>query len=127
MALSNLNKETISNLFKMINLNDENINKEEMIQSIRSNYSTYSKLDLISKQIKMLQNEACKILNDHKFNLDFANIKCGFKKVPGNYYYVYENEEEKFLSLIAPEEWNSYSGNFISKVYFDYDYNFYLV
>ena len=127
MALSNLNKETISNLFRMINLNDENINKEEMIQSVRSNYSTYSKLDLISKQIKMLQNEAYKILNDHKFNLDFANIKCSFKKVPGNYYYVYENDEEKFLSMISPEEWNSFSGNYISKVYFDYDYNFYLV
>ena len=48
---------------------------------------------------------------------DLNNIKCSFRKVPGNYYYVYKNDNEKYLSLISPDEWNKkedFSANNIS-------------
>ena len=127
MSLSNLNKDNITNLFEMLDLNSQIKEQESIIESVRSNYSTYGKLELISRQIMMLKNEALNILENHKMNLDFDNIECNFKKAPGNYYYVYEKNNHKFLSIIAPNEWNVIPGKFITKVLFDYDYNFYIV
>ena len=127
MSLSNLNKDNITNLFEMLDLNSQIKEQELIVESVRSNYSTYGKLELISRQIMMLKNEALNILENHKMNLDFANIECNFKKAPGSYYYVYEKNNYKFLSIIAPNEWNVIPGKFITKVLFDYDYNFYIV
>lgn len=126
MALTNLNKETLNNLFEMITLNDHEHNKNKLIDSVKSNYSTYARLELISKQINMLKLEAENIVKNHQLNLDFNNINCGVKKVPGTYYYVYQKNNQKFISLISPSEWNTYH-EFIAKVYFDYDYNFYVI
>ena len=39
MALTNLNKETLNNLFEMITLNDDENNKNKLIDSVKSNYS----------------------------------------------------------------------------------------
>tara|TARA_B100000989_G_scaffold272040_1_gene229213 strand:+ start:816 stop:1205 length:390 start_codon:yes stop_codon:yes gene_type:complete len=127
MALSSLNKNTLDRLFSMLNVNNsESINYNNIL-NIRSNYATYSKLELIAKQIEFLKNEAINIIDSHDLNNDINNIKCNFRKVPGSYYYVYENEKnEKILSLIGPEEWNNYY-KFITKVYYDYDYQFYRV
>ena len=119
MALSNLNKDTLTRLFNMINTNSN----ETIISSIKNDYSAYGKLELIAKQISLLQNEAITICNNHTFNTEINSIVCNFKKVPGTYYYLYENNNTKFLSLISNEEWSSYD-KFICKVYYDYDCNF---
>jgi hypothetical protein len=127
MALSNLNKDNIERLFQMINLNDKDRNDYNNLLNIRSNYATYSKLELIARQIEFLKTEALNIIKIHDLNNDLNNIKCTFRKVPGNYYYVYlNNNDEKILSLIGPDEWNNYK-QFITKVYYDYDYQFYKV
>lgn len=127
MALSNLNKDNIERLFQMINLNDKDRNDYNNLLNIRSNYATYSKLELIARQIEFLKTEALNIIKIHDLNNDLNNIKCTFRKVPGNYYYVYlNNNDEKILSLIGSDEWNNYK-QFITKVYYDYDYQFYKV
>lgn len=131
MALSNLDKNNLTRLFEMINVNDNNSLTQENINNIRSNYSTYSKLELIAKQIQFLKLEAENILQNHDLNNDLTSdlsyLKYNFRKVPGTYYYVYlNNNDEKILSLIGPDEWNSYK-QFITKVYYDYDYQFYKV
>ena len=127
MALSNLNKDNIERLFQMINLNDKDRKDYNNLLNIRSNYATYSKLELIARQIEFLKTEALNIIKIHDLNNDLNNIKCTFRKVPGNYYYVYlNNNDEKILSLIGPDEWNNYK-QFITKVYYDYDYQFYKV
>lgn len=127
MALTNVDKNTLTRLFDMINIkNNETINYNNLL-NIRSNYATYSKLELIAKQIEFLKNEALNIINNHELNNDLTCLKCNFRKVPGTYYYVYENENnEKILSLIGPHEWSNYH-KFITKVYYDYDYQFYKV
>lgn len=122
MALSNLDKDNLTRLFQMININDYS-NNENILANIRNDYSNYGKLELIAKQISFLQNEALNIYNNHKLNSELNNIKCNFKKVPGTYYYLYEKNNIKFLSLISNEEWCSYD-KFICKVYYDFDYNF---
>ena len=127
MSLSNLDKNNLTNLFQMINLNNNEIITHENINNIRSNYSTYSKLELIAKQIEFLKAEALNILKNHDLNSDLTLLKYNFRKVPGTYYYVYLNsKDEKILSLISPFEWNNYK-KFITKVYYDYDYQFYKV
>ena len=127
MALSNLDKNNLTRLFEMININNNDSLTQENINSIKSNYSTYSKLELIAKQIYFLKSEAQNILQNHDLNNDLSCLKCNFRKVPGTYYYVYENtNNEKLLSLISPEEWSNYH-KFITKVYYDYDYQFYKV
>ena len=56
MALSNMNKDTLTRLFQMLNINENKDNNT--INKIRSNYATYSKLELIAKQVNLLKNEA---------------------------------------------------------------------
>ena len=85
MALSNLDKNNLTRLFQMININDNNSITQENINSIRSNYSTYSKLELIAKQIQFLKSEAENILSNHDLNSDLTCLKCNFRKVPGTY------------------------------------------
>lgn len=127
MALTNVDKNTLTHLFKMVNVeNSESINYNNLL-NIRSNYASYSKLELIAKQIEFLKNEALNIINNHELNNDLSCLKCNFRKVPGTYYYVYLNaNDEKILSLIGPHEWCNYH-KFITKVYYDYDYQFYKV
>tara|TARA_A100001015_G_scaffold319729_1_gene443592 strand:+ start:1159 stop:1536 length:378 start_codon:yes stop_codon:yes gene_type:complete len=124
MALSNLNKENITNLFNMLHIRDNN---EKLIETIKGNYASYARLELISKQMEMLRREAESILTNHQINLDFQKIQCNFKKVPGNYYYVYENKDIRFLSIISPNEWFVPPEKFITKVLFDYDNIFYTI
>ncbi len=127
MALSNINKDTLERLFEMVNIRNNESKEYNVLTNIRSNYATYSKLEMIAKQIDFLKNEALNILSNHDLNSNLKEIKCNFRKVPGTYYYVYENEKnEKILSLIGPDEWNNYH-IFVTKVYYDYDYQFYKV
>ena len=127
MALSNINKDTLERLFEMVNIRNNETKEYNALTNIRSNYATYSKLEMIAKQMDFLKNEALNILSNHDLNDNLKEVKCNFRKVPGTYYYVYLNEQnQKLLSLVSPNEWsNSY--NFIEKVYYDYDYNFYKI
>ena len=122
MALSNINKDTLERLFEMVNIRNKETKDYNALTNIRSNYATYSKLEMIAKQMDFLKNEALNILSNHDLNDNLKEVKCNFRKVPGTYYYVYLNEQnQKLLSLVSPNEWcNSYK--FIEKVYYDYDF-----
>tara|TARA_Y100000992_G_C20917890_1_gene328520 strand:- start:140 stop:514 length:375 start_codon:yes stop_codon:yes gene_type:complete len=124
MALSNLDKKTITNLFEMINTNENN--KDKLLSSLKNDYLSYSKLKMIHTQISILQNEANNIIELHKFNDEISNLECLFKKTPGTYYYVYE-KNKKYLSLIPPNEWWGEPGKFIMKIYYDFDLCFYKI
>lgn len=124
MTLSNLDKDNLYRLFNMINIDDTN--NQKIIDNVKSNNTTYAKLQLITKQIEMLKEQAIQIINENNETNEYNNIECNFRKTPGNYYYIYEKNNKKFLSMIAPDEWSTYE-KFIQKVYFDFDYNFYIV
>ncbi len=51
MALSNLDKNTTTNLFRMLSLNDSDLS------NIKSNYSSYGQLMIIAEQIYNLQKK----------------------------------------------------------------------
>ena len=51
MALSNINKDTLERLFEMVNIRNNESKEYNDLTNIRSNYATYSKLEMIAKQI----------------------------------------------------------------------------
>ncbi|MEM7183205.1 MAG: DUF2452 domain-containing protein [Spirochaetota bacterium] len=74
-------------------------------ESIRSHVD--SKLDLILKQIRALQEEAKDIISAAQRDVELHKVKCNFEKQVGQSIYLYEKDDgEKYFSLISPEEWN---------------------
>lgn len=118
MALSNLDKNTLTNLFNMINSNDEDKLLKVMADSIKNDYSTYSKLKMIYTQINLLKEESTKIFNNHLLNKEISALECSFKKTPGTHYYVYK-KDRTYLSMIPPDKWWGNPGILIMKVYYD--------
>ena len=128
MALSNLNKDTTTRLFKMITSEDKI--SEDKIKKIKNDSNTYSQLNLIYRQIENLKLEALNILENHNKTEEINNIICNFNKVPGTLYYLYSNDRDtKILSLVPPEyDQNNITNliydNFLGKFYYDYDMKF---
>ena len=119
MALSNCNKEVLTNLFQMVNSTQTEDLK--LLESVKMNSSTYSQLSLITEQIKFLQKQATTILESHMLSEEASKAQCTFKKAPGNYYYLYKHDEKYILSLVSPEEGIAYDC-FLCKYYCDYDF-----
>ncbi len=119
MALSNLNNDVTTRLFKMLSINDES-----NLNNIKSNYSTFSKLTQIAEQINFLQNQAQNIIIDHNENDRLSKINCSIKKVPGTIYYHYLINGSETLSIISPDEWSTYD-EFLGKYLYNYDHLFY--
>ena len=128
MSLSNLNKETTTNLLKMIN--SENLLNENIIKKIQQDSCTYAQLNLIYNQIENLKIQATKILENHIETNEISNIMCNFKKVPGTLYYLYlDNKDEKIISLVEPTYDSNNNINIIYKMFlgkylYDYDLSF---
>ena len=118
MSLSKIDKKHLNEL--ILSLNNENQNKLEII---KSNHSNYGKLKMISEQINRLKIDALNIINDSIKQNELQNLKTTFKLVSGKNYYLYENNEKKYFSIIGPNEWNN-KDRFISKFYYDYDKQF---
>ena len=132
MALSNMNKEVTTRLFKMI-ISNENFSNEQICK-IKNDSSTFAQLNLINKQIESLKMEAINIINNHVQTEEINNIICNFKKVPGTLYYLYsDNKNNKIISLVSPEFdtdgniINTIYPNFLGKYFYDYDMKFKLV
>nr|ACO13078.1 C1orf50 homolog [Lepeophtheirus salmonis] len=67
-----------------------------------------SKLSVIVEQMKFLQQQARKVLEESNRNKQLHHIACNFKKVPGKLYYVYKKPSgQEYISMLSPEEWGS--------------------
>lgn len=119
MAITNLDKETTTRLFKMLHLNDDN-----NIELIKNNYSSFSQLKILSEQIENLYNKADEIFNNCKLNNKLNSIPMLNKKIPGTIYYHYKFTDKEILSIIGPDEWSTYT-EYFGKYLYDYDNIFY--
>jgi len=72
------------------------------------------KLELITEQIRMLQAQARRVLNDAKRDVELNHAKCNFKRVPGRIYHLYrrttaaadgEERVDTYFSMLSPDEW----------------------
>lgn len=65
-----------------------------------------NKLTVIADQIKYLQEQAKKVLEDAKRDADLHHAACNIVKKPGNMYYLYQRPSgQRYFSIISPKEW----------------------
>ncbi|ELU01640.1 hypothetical protein CAPTEDRAFT_174027 [Capitella teleta] len=65
-----------------------------------------NKLSLIAEQIKYLQEQARKVLEEAKKDADLHHAACNIVKKPGTTYNLYKRESgQAYLSILSPEEW----------------------
>lgn len=70
------------------------------------NLKVNSKLEVILKQIRFLQEEAKKIINEAYNDIELHKVKCSFEKRPDETIYLYkDHNRELFFSRISPQEW----------------------
>lgn len=83
------------------------------------------KLDLILSQIRVLQEEAKKILEEGILNSELHQVKCNFEKKIGQLLHLYQKKSgEKYFSLIAPEEWPDPPHDFLGTFCLNADQSF---
>lgn len=76
-----------------------------------------SKLTVIAEQVRFLQEQARKVLEDARLSSLLNSTSCNFKKIPGTTYYVYKqrrNPELEFISMIGPQEWGASCPEFVA-------------
>ena len=124
MSLSNIDKKHLEEL--CLSLNTPTNATHNQLEMIKANHIQYARLKQIAKDIERLRLEAVAVINEAASQTELHEIKHTFRLTSGNTYYVYEkhNSQEKHLSLISPEEWNSPNNTFIGKYYYDYDKQF---
>ncbi|XP_037534484.1 uncharacterized protein C1orf50 homolog [Nematolebias whitei] len=65
-----------------------------------------NKLTVIADQIRYLQEQARKVLEEAKRDADLHHAACNMVKKPGNMYYLYQRPSgQKYFSIISPKEW----------------------
>jgi len=83
-----------------------------------------SKLQVIAEQVRFLQEQARKVLEEARMNALLHKTSCNFKKIPGKTYYVYKqrkNPEDEFLSMISPQEWGPSGPEFVQGYRLEFD------
>jgi len=83
-----------------------------------------SKLTVIAEQVRFLQEQARKVLEEARLNALLHKTSCNFKKVPGKTYYVYKqrkNPDEEMISMISPEEWGAGGPEFVGAYRLEFD------
>jgi len=73
---------------------------------IRANAT--NKLTVIAEQIRFLQEQAHKALEEAKKDADLHHAACNIVKKPGTVYHMYQRESgQKYLSILSPQEWGA--------------------
>jgi hypothetical protein len=83
-----------------------------------------SKLTVIAEQVRFLQEQARKVLEDARLNALLHKTSCNFKKVPGTIYYVYKQRkhpDQEMISLISPQEWGAAGPEFVAAYRLEFD------
>eukprot|EP00055_Hartaetosiga_balthica_P010367 m.44025 g.44025 ORF g.44025 m.44025 type:complete len:193 (+) comp7142_c1_seq1:93-671(+) len=70
--------------------------------------SVGGKLELISEQIKRLQEDARRVLDEAKRDMELNHAKCNFKRIPNKIYHLYRKPTgDTYFSMLSPKEWGS--------------------
>ncbi|AKT37049.1 DUF2452 domain-containing protein [Chondromyces crocatus] len=67
---------------------------------------TGAKLEVLARQIRLLQEQARTLLESAQRDGDLHRVACSFKKRPGQVYYLYQRAEgSRYFSMLSPEDW----------------------
>ena len=87
--------------FELVDLAKEIARADDMLT-----LQTSGKLNLLAKQIRELQEEAIKILEETRKNQELHRAECGFAKKVGQTYHLYRKKDDKLIfSLLSPADW----------------------
>lgn len=65
-----------------------------------------SKLKVIAKQIRALQDEAHGILQGAQRDAELHRARCHFKRRPGHVYHLYRKDDDSlYFSMLSPDDW----------------------
>ncbi|KAK4311588.1 hypothetical protein Pmani_016916 [Petrolisthes manimaculis] len=65
-----------------------------------------NKLQVIAEQVRFLQEQARKVLEEAREHADLHHVPCNFVKKPGNIYHLYlRSSGQRYLSMLSPKEW----------------------
>ena len=65
-----------------------------------------ARLRLIADQVKALQEEARRVLEQTQRDQQLHRAKCNFQRIPGRIYHLYRRGNgERLFSMLAPDEW----------------------
>uniref|UniRef100_A0A4W3GKU8 Chromosome 1 open reading frame 50 n=1 Tax=Callorhinchus milii TaxID=7868 RepID=A0A4W3GKU8_CALMI len=72
-----------------------------------------NRLTVIGEQIRYLQEQAHKVLEEAKRDAELHHIACNVVKKPGNIYYLYRRETgQKYFSILSPKvSWARIAGS----------------
>jgi hypothetical protein len=64
-----------------------------------------SKLSVIAEQVRFLQDQARRVLEEAQRDQEINHMACNFKRIPGKMYYIYKrpNTGKNYMSMISPE------------------------
>ncbi|XP_058446467.1 uncharacterized protein C1orf50 homolog [Malaya genurostris] len=80
--------------------------KEIQAADIQVKNNACAKLLVIAEQVRFLQEQARKILEETNAAENLHHAACNFKKIPGHIYHLYRRESgQTFFSMLSPEEW----------------------
>jgi len=83
-----------------------------------------AKLQVIAEQVRFLQEQARKVLEEARLNALISHTACNFKKIPGKTYYIYKQRkcpDKEFMSMISPEEWGRSCPPFVAGYRLEHD------
>ncbi|KAJ7427379.1 hypothetical protein WISP_07642 [Willisornis vidua] len=87
---------------------------------VRAN--AYSKLTVIAEQIRYLQEQARKVLDEANRDADLNHVACNLVKKPGNIYYLYRRESgQRYFSILSPKEWGTTPHEFLGAYKLQHD------
>jgi hypothetical protein len=115
MTLSNISKKHLNQLLET---KYNHIDKYRKHDNLILEATTNAKLEMLFKQLDYIKKEINGVINEALTNNELNNIKCSFKKIPGNIYHVYrhqninskkiqDNFDDLYFSMISPFEWNN--------------------
>merc|ERR1711941_144858 len=88
-----------------------------------------SKLSVIAEQVRFLQEQARKILEQAQRDKEINHMACNFKRIPGKLYYIYRQKfhmqntgnGKPYMSMISPEEWGKDCPPFVAAYKLEHD------
>ena len=84
-----------------------------------------AKLRVIADQIRLLQQEARKVLADAREEQMLTRAQCSFKRIPGKTYHLYQRASGgAFFSMLSPDDWGGASPHpFLGSYRLEADYS----
>ena len=66
----------------------------------------HAKLEALRDQMRALQEQARRVLDEAQRDARLHRARCHFKKVPGSVYHLYRRGEgERYFSMLSPRDW----------------------